>query len=119
MANEALRGIRCGDMTGQTDDIHDIIPVLEKRWDTSRLTGDVLEQVIMSCPRWKIPTKEQYEGDFKAKTKNPVLVIGQTLDPITPLASARNLIGTLDGSVLLEFDIPGVSDLSGRLSVGS
>ncbi|RSM08722.1 hypothetical protein CEP52_004475 [Fusarium oligoseptatum] len=109
--NEAEMGIRCSDMTGQTDNIHDIIPILNKRWDTSRLGADVLEHGVMRCSRWKLPAKERYEGDFKAKTKNPVLVIGETLDPITPLASARNLTGTLEGSVLLEFDIPGHSIL--------
>ncbi|RSL54268.1 hypothetical protein CEP54_009989 [Fusarium duplospermum] len=108
---EAEMGIRCSDMTGQTEDIHDIIPILNKRWDTSRLAADVIEHAVMRCARWKLPAKERYEGDFKAKTKNPVLVIGQTHDPITPLASARSLTGTLEGSVLLEFDIPGHSIL--------
>ncbi|KAI8713932.1 hypothetical protein NCS52_01239300 [Fusarium sp. LHS14.1] len=108
---ESQWGIRCNDMTGQTDDIHDVIPILNKRWDTSRFAADVIEDVVMRCSRWKLPAKERYEGDFKAKTKNPVLVIGQTSDPITPMASARNLAGTLEGSVLLEFNIPGHSIL--------
>ncbi|KAL2671377.1 hypothetical protein Neosp_013962 [[Neocosmospora] mangrovei] len=107
ITKESHWGIRCSDMTGQTDDIHDVIPILSKRWDTSRFAADVIEDVVMRCSRWKLPAKERYEGDFKAKTKNPVLVIGQTSDPITPMASARNLTGTLEGSVLLEFDIPG------------
>ncbi|UPL02575.1 hypothetical protein LCI18_013509 [Fusarium solani-melongenae] len=111
ITKESLWGIRCSDMTGQTDDIHDIIPILNKRWDISRFAADTLEDAVMRCSRWKLPAKERYEGDFKAKTKNPVLVIGQIADPITPLASARNLTGTLDGSVLLEFDIPGHSIL--------
>ncbi|KAJ3457167.1 hypothetical protein MRS44_014308 [Fusarium solani] len=78
ITKESLWGIRCSDMTGQTDDIHDIIPILNKRWDTSRFAADTIED---------------------------------TADPITPLASARNLTGTLEGSVLLEFDIPGHSIL--------
>lgn len=119
ITKESMWGIRCSDMTGQTDDIRDIIPILNKRWDTSRFAADVLEDAVMRCSRWKLPAKERYEGDFKAKTKNPVLVIGQTADPITPLASARNLTGTLEGSVLLEFDIPGVSDPCDRLSARS
>ncbi|KAJ4229109.1 hypothetical protein NW759_003832 [Fusarium solani] len=114
VTKESLWGIRCSDMTEQTDDIHDIIPILNKRWDTSRFAADTIEDVVMRCSRWKLPAKEPYEGDFKAKTKNPVLVIGQTADPITPLASARNLTGTLEGSVLLEFDIPGHSILRRR-----
>ncbi|KAJ4315914.1 hypothetical protein N0V84_008121 [Fusarium piperis] len=61
----------------------------------------------MFCSRWEPPAKERYEGDPKARTKKRVLVIGETLDPVTPLASARNLTGTLEGSVLLELDIPG------------
>ncbi|EEU34243.1 uncharacterized protein NECHADRAFT_85518 [Fusarium vanettenii 77-13-4] len=107
MTKESHWGIRCSDMTGQTDDVHDVIPILNKRWDTNRFAADVIEDVVMRCSRWKLPAKERYEGDFKAKTKNSILVIGQTSDPITPMASARNLAGTLEGSVLLEFDIPG------------
>ncbi|KEF53888.1 uncharacterized protein A1O9_10290, partial [Exophiala aquamarina CBS 119918] len=44
----------------------------------------------------------QYLGDFKVKTKNPVLVVGNTLDNVTPLASARNVSSGFEGSILLE-----------------
>ncbi|KAM0438633.1 hypothetical protein ACHAPT_001386 [Fusarium lateritium] len=98
MTKEAQFGIRCGDMTGQTDDIHDVIPLLDKRWDTSRFAADTIEHIVMRCSRWKLPAKERYEGDFKVKTKKPVLVIGNTLDPVTPLESARNVTKTLEGS---------------------
>ncbi|KAI8651071.1 hypothetical protein NCS55_01350100 [Fusarium keratoplasticum] len=107
MTKESQFGIRCSDMTGQTDDIHDIIPLLDKRWDASRFAADVVEHIVMRCSRWKLPAAERYEGDFKVKTKNPMLVIGNTLDCATPLESARNVTKTFEGARLLQFDIPG------------
>jgi hypothetical protein len=54
ITKESLWGIRCSGMTGQTDDIHDIIPILNKRWDTSRFAADTIEDVVMRCSRWKL-----------------------------------------------------------------
>lgn len=42
------------------------------------------------CAQWKLPAKERYDGDFDVGTRNPVLIINNRFDPVTPLASARN-----------------------------
>ncbi|KAL4971048.1 uncharacterized protein BDV14DRAFT_194830 [Aspergillus stella-maris] len=41
-------------------------------------------------------------GDFDVRTKHPPLIIGNTYNLATPLASARNLSGSLEGSILVE-----------------
>jgi len=48
-------------------------------------------------------------GDFRVKTKNPVLLIGSTYDPVTPIASAHNVSAGFEGSVVLERGGFGVS----------
>ncbi|KAL6404980.1 hypothetical protein AUP68_11819 [Ilyonectria robusta] len=106
---EAQFGIKCGDTFGQTSNISDILPIVHARHEASRYVGDTGDIVPMRCAQWKIPAKERYSGDFRVKTKNPMLVIGNTYDPATPLASARNVSETFEGSVLLQQDGYGAS----------
>ena len=73
--------------------------------------GDVAD-VVVSCARWKFNAKERYAGNFTVKTRSPVLLIGNTADPITPIASARNASAGYEGSVVLEHGSYGVSDTS-------
>lgn len=41
------------------------------------------------CHRWSTRAVERYQGPFNKKPKNPVLVIGNEADPITPFRSAK------------------------------
>jgi len=61
------------------------------------------------CAQWPFEAKGRYQGDFKVKPKNPVLVVGNTLDNVTPLVSARNVSSGFEGSILLERKAFGVS----------
>ena len=64
----------------------------------------------MPCARWPLPgARERYDGDFRVKTKNPVLVVSAVWDPVTPLVSAKNVSSGFEGSVLLQRDGFGVS----------
>ncbi|KAJ5999598.1 hypothetical protein N7481_000007 [Penicillium waksmanii] len=73
----------------------------EKAYHTSRKTGDVNVHINMECAQWKKWVKEHYMGDFRVKTHNPVLLIGNTWDPATPSVSAQNVSNALEESVLL------------------
>lgn len=53
--------------------------------------------------------KEQYTGDYKAKTKNPILIIGSLYDLRTPLVSAKNASAGFEGSVVLQHNGLGLS----------
>jgi hypothetical protein len=63
----------------------------------------------MLCSQWKIQAKERYEGDFRAKTRNPVLLIGSPYDGRTPISGAFAANKTLEGSVVLQHNGLGVS----------
>ena len=101
---EVQNGIQCADKPFRSDDLEDMLPVLARFEAESwiRGDGDVAVQALQ-CARWKFTSKERYEGTFdNIKTRYPALVVGNSIDPTTPLASAWNLSEGLKGSVLLQ-----------------
>lgn len=61
------------------------------------------------CAQWPFEAAERYEGSFLGvETKNPILFVGNTYDPVTPLASAHNVSAGFVGSVVLQHDRYGV-----------
>ncbi|KIP05919.1 hypothetical protein PHLGIDRAFT_73444, partial [Phlebiopsis gigantea 11061_1 CR5-6] len=52
-------------------------------------------------------------GSFITNTSSPILLIGNTLDPVTPIAGARNMSSGFAGSVMLQQNSTGHSTLSG------
>ncbi|KAK9670786.1 nedd8-conjugating enzyme UBE2F [Basidiobolus ranarum] len=108
---EAQQGIKCGDVRVHTANITEMMPVFEVRHNKSRFFGDYADNAPAQCAQWALPAKERYMGDFNVKPKNPVLVIGNTHDPVTPLVSARNVSETFKGSVLLQHDSYGHDSL--------
>ncbi|KAL0576742.1 hypothetical protein V5O48_005232 [Marasmius crinis-equi] len=70
--------------------------------------GSIWASFRISCNGWSssIP-KAQFRGPIAANTSFPLLVIGATADPATPLASARKVAKNFPGSVVLQQDSPG------------
>lgn len=110
--SERRFGIQCGDKTARTSTSDDVLPVIGQLWNISKLAGDRITYDVDICSRWKLGANERYLGDFKATTSHPALIIGNTLDPVTPLVSARNASQSLLGSVVLQHDGFGVSLLT-------
>ncbi|KAJ5749485.1 hypothetical protein N7533_006513 [Penicillium manginii] len=98
----SLAGIYCGDNQARTDSLLDFLPTIRALYNTSRLSGDGAIGSYMGCQQWKIKPKEVFRGPFQAKTKTPILIIGNTLDSHTPLKSAHNVSAGYEGSVVLE-----------------
>lgn len=110
---QAILGIRCGDKKLRTDKLADLGADLNQYRRTSRWFWDWgWGYYVMPCAQWKFHAKERYNGDFRVKTKNPMLIVGNTYDPVTPLVSARNMSEGFEGSVLLTHNGHGVSILS-------
>lgn len=108
---ERTQGIRCSDNTLRADSWQEVLPLVRDFSDTSRITGDwVAVPQPLTCPQWKLAAKERYTGGFNnIKTRKPVLVVGNTFDPITSLAAARNASGSFVNSRLLVHNGYGVS----------
>src|SRR5207248_2019929 len=101
-------GIHCADRTVRLSSFDDFIPVVDQLYKTSKLFGDVTTAITAICAQWKMRAKEVYKGDFQAKTKKPVLFIGNTGDGFTPLTSAYNVSSGFKDSVVLEVNGYGV-----------
>ena len=97
-------GIHCSDRIPRTDDYEEIAPAFRLLNDTSIIIGGVNMNTQAMCAQWPWKAKEIYQGDFKAKTKHPLLILSNALDGLTPLVSARNMSSGFEGSVLLEID---------------
>lgn len=107
---QSLFGIRCGDRTVRLAEFNDEAEAtFERLRATSRLIGDNVAHITAHCAQWPWRAKETYRGDFRAKTRNPVLVASNTRDGFTPLKSARNVSSGLAGSGLLVVNGTGVS----------
>jgi pimeloyl-ACP methyl ester carboxylesterase len=57
-----------------------------------------------ACANWPGSKADAYFGPFAAETSEPVLVIGNSHDPATPIHGARVLNSKLEGSRLLLMD---------------
>ncbi|KAE8342090.1 hypothetical protein BDV24DRAFT_173957 [Aspergillus arachidicola] len=99
---DAIQGIKCSDNQDPLETLEDALPGVEARGELSKIGGDIADFSALQCARWGMPAKEQYTGDFKAKTQNPVLLVSTQHDPITPLVSAKKMSEGFEGSVVLE-----------------
>ncbi|KAH7400966.1 hypothetical protein DE146DRAFT_654534 [Phaeosphaeria sp. MPI-PUGE-AT-0046c] len=94
-------GIRGVDKTVRVQTLKEYMPSIEKILNSSRIIGDISAYSQMAVTQWKTSAVEIYGGDFKVKTKNPVLVTSNSFDPLAPLRAAKRLSGLLEGSSLL------------------
>lgn len=65
------------------DDIADNLKIQESQ---SYIGGEYWETDRIACLGWSIKGKERFAGPFGGCTKNPVLFVSNTRDPITPLS---------------------------------
>ncbi|KAH8898034.1 TAP domain-containing protein [Thozetella sp. PMI_491] len=100
-AIEYLAGIECSDKTARATKRSEIAPFVDQLFKTPAFS-DIQTNVFAWCANWKMEAKERYSGDFHVKTRNPILLIGNTFDPATPLVSARNVSAGFEGSVVLQ-----------------
>ncbi|KAI8814942.1 TAP-like protein-domain-containing protein [Cladochytrium replicatum] len=100
---EAVNGVLCTDgknrpehstATGYLKDLDNVS-------DVSWIAGYLFPIAFLPCTVWPVRAVERYAGPWNRKTKNKVLVIGNTLDPVTPLESAQHLVELMEGSGVL------------------
>ena len=72
-------------------------------------TGAIWARIRMRCAGWRIRALHRFTGPFKGQTAHPVLWVGNTADPVTPVGSAWKMAANFPGSVVLEQDSAGVS----------
>ncbi|KAE9368541.1 hypothetical protein N431DRAFT_60319 [Stipitochalara longipes BDJ] len=82
-------------------------------YQQSKFLGEFWSTIALSCNHWTFRPKWGITGDeIKGDTLHPILWIGNTLDPVTPLADAHASSKRFPGSVVLQQDSEGHCSLS-------
>ncbi|KAJ1300924.1 hypothetical protein OPQ81_003350 [Rhizoctonia solani] len=103
----AFQGITCADAVDAgnvtTRDVFDFLVKVTR--EVSPMFGPLWADAGMYCHRWPVRAVERYTGPWNKKLANPILVIGNEADPVTPYISAKKVADALgDSAILIEQD---------------
>ncbi|KAF9026337.1 alpha/beta-hydrolase [Hymenopellis radicata] len=107
---EMRLAISCGDGAQVTDSVAD----LESYWkEASSISSfsDTMTWMRAICSGWKVHRKDRFSGPIAGDTSFPILFIGNTADPITPLPCAKKTSAAFPGSVVITQNAPGHTSL--------
>ncbi|KAJ6495078.1 TAP-like protein-domain-containing protein [Mycena sanguinolenta] len=108
---EALLAISCGDMAVESDTVSQLQEYYASIQTISSMP-DMYGNWRVVCSGWKLHREDRFKGPFGApNTSFPLLVIGNTADPVTPIAGAQSTVDAFPGSALLTIDAPGHTSL--------
>ncbi|KAF9475282.1 hypothetical protein BDN70DRAFT_898293 [Pholiota conissans] len=102
-------------MCNDGDDIPDDLKSTEEYYKMMQETspwGDMWANIRLSCIGWPKFPKDHFQGPFVANTSHPILLIGNTADPVTPLWAANKMSKGFEGSVVLTQDSAGHCSIS-------
>jgi pimeloyl-ACP methyl ester carboxylesterase len=99
---EALYAVNCLDHDDAipSSEVAQYIPRFE---EVSPTFGAIFAYSLSGCSQWPVSTGRQ-PGPIGAEGADPILVIGTTRDPATPLAWAESLAEQLESGVLVRRD---------------
>jgi hypothetical protein len=108
---DPTNAIRCSDNAFRSNNLTEVLPLVHEFYEQGWFAGDVLTvPQPLTCPQWRVSAKEVYSGGFQnITTRQPILFIGNTFDPVSPLVSARNASAAFVGSEVLVQNGYGVS----------
>ncbi|KAF7433706.1 hypothetical protein PC9H_005669 [Pleurotus ostreatus] len=98
--------IRCTDGAEVRDTVDELEPFVQGLLRDSQW-GEVWASLRIGCSAWPKQEKRHFKGPFLGNTSHPILWIGNTADPVTPIAGARKMAKGFPGSVVLTQDSPG------------
>ncbi|KAJ7204027.1 TAP-like protein-domain-containing protein [Mycena haematopus] len=109
---EATAGIICNDGKRISPEFEDVVAHYHNLSEASSW-ADVWGPLRMPCLAWPEFPKNHFQGPFVANTSFPLLLVGNTADPVTPLWAAKKMSQGFTGSVVLTQDSPGHCSISG------
>lgn len=104
---EAGLAVLCGEAASVRLDIPAITRHFEHLSKLSAFADIWTESTRLGCSRWNVRAKEIFSGPFATQTGFPMLIIGNTADPVTPLRGAKKAANYFNGSALLTVNTPG------------
>jgi len=79
----------------------------------SATMGDGWAEIRMSCVFWNVTARNKFNGQIGGKTAFPILFIGNTYDPVTPLRNAFVMSNKFEGSSVLHQESEGHCSAAG------
>ncbi|KAL4259938.1 Serine protease/Carboxylesterase S33 [Pleurotus pulmonarius] len=98
--------IMCTDGVEVRDTVEELEPFVQGLLRESQW-GEVWAGIRIGCTAWPKQEKRHFKGPFLGNTSHPILWIGNTADPVTPIAGAHKMAKGFPGSVVLTQDSPG------------
>lgn len=86
-ANAELRlGTLCTDQSNKwyNKTLEDLAPIIEHFREVS-IVGEIVAKSMLGCLGWSIEATDVYSGPFGGDTATPILFVGNTYDPISPV----------------------------------
>ncbi|CAN8103649.1 unnamed protein product [Discula destructiva] len=82
-------GVLCSDQDNRWNNktLEDLRPLLEDLEGRS-IIGDIWIRTMLGCTGWSAKAAEMFSGPFGGHTETPMLFVGNTYDPTTPLDNA-------------------------------
>ncbi|TCD60883.1 hypothetical protein EIP91_009374 [Steccherinum ochraceum] len=96
---ENVMAIACGDGEPVEGDVASLKEFYDEMAGES--TFAEVWYLRVGCSGWKVRAKERFTASFETNTSFPLLLIGNTADPVTPLRAARKMSRGFKNSVLL------------------
>ncbi|KAJ7872587.1 Alpha/Beta hydrolase protein [Mycena leptocephala] len=107
---EALIAISCGDMAVESDTVSQLQAYYASIQAISSI-ADMYGNWRVICSGWKLHREDRFKGITFTLFSFPLLIIGNTADPVTPIAGAKSTLDAFPGSALLTIDAPGHTSL--------
>ncbi|KAH9851186.1 alpha/beta-hydrolase [Lenzites betulinus] len=95
--------ILCGDSVDQrgTHMSEVFEEIISSSHNVSKMFSSAWPASFYACPFWPVRAVERYQGPFNKTLANPIMVVSNTLDPVTPLAGAKAVVDLLGNSARL------------------
>ena len=116
--------ISCGDAPDMSNTtIAEFSKYIELLLSQSPTVGGPWAEIVLGCTGWKFRPKFRYPGPFSTSgsntTAHPVLFIGNTKDPVTPLRNAIAAAARHEGARVLTQDSAGHCSLQATVNACS
>jgi pimeloyl-ACP methyl ester carboxylesterase len=100
------QAIVCTDGVPVTDSVQDLKDYAKEIRNTSEYFSSFVSSFRLVCSGWDIHPNN-FKGPIEGNTSFPIMFIGNSADPVTPLVAAHATSEKFPGSKVLEYNIPG------------
>ncbi|KAF5311061.1 hypothetical protein D9619_008145 [Psilocybe cf. subviscida] len=108
---DAQSAVLCNDGDDVPDDLASAEKYFKMMMEASSWS-ELWTSIRLGCVNWPKFPKNHFQGPFNASTSHPILLIGNTADPVTPLWAAKKMSKGFEDSVVLTQDSAGHCSLS-------